>query len=161
MEAVQYTPIGIVRSPFTKPEGTPIQSAAAETGTGRVEVFPGFEVGLRDLEGFSHIILLYHCHRAGAAELQVKPFLDDRTHGIFATRAPARPNPIGLSVVRLMGIEATDIRVRDLDVLDGTPVLDIKPYVPKFDVRRAVRTGWLEEQADRLSTTTDDGRFSQ
>lgn len=160
MEPVTYTPIGIVHSPFTEPDGTPIQAAAAEGVTGRIELLPEFVDGLQDLEGFSHVVLLYHCHQAGAPQLQVTPFLDHQTRGVFATRAPSRPNPIGVSVVRLVEIDGSTIQIRDLDVLDGTPLLDIKPYVPEFDVRQPARTGWLEGHADGLSTTTDDGRFS-
>jgi tRNA-Thr(GGU) m(6)t(6)A37 methyltransferase TsaA len=161
MKAVQYAPIGIIHSPFTEPKGTPIQPTAEETAAGRIEVFPEYEAGLRDLEGFSHIILLYHCHRASPFDLEVKPFLDDHVHGVFATCAPARPNAIGLSVVRLVEIVGATLRVRDLDVLDGAPLLDIKPYVPEFDVRQGTRTGWLEGRAGRLSVAKDDGRFSQ
>lgn len=160
MDIIQFEPIGIIRSPFTEPVGTPIQSAAGGAA-GSIEVFPRFVRGLSDLEGFSHIHLLYHCHRAGPPELEVKPFLDDERRGVFATRAPARPNAIGLSVVRLVRVEGGTLEVEELDVLDGTPLLDIKPYVPAFDVRQATRVGWLEARADRLSSTTDDGRFAR
>lgn len=159
MESITYAPIGVVRSPFTEADGTPVQAAAAEGVSGRIEVLPELERGLKDLEGFSHVVLLYHCHRAGPAKLEVTPFLDERVRGVFATRAPSRPNPIGISVVRLVGVEGTTLLVRDLDVLDGTPLLDIKPYVPTFDVRESARAGWLEGRTDRLSTATDDGRF--
>ena len=161
MEPVQYTPIGVVHSPFTEPHGTPVQGGAAEGASGRVEVLPELEAGLRDLGGFSHIILLYHCHRAGVPTLEVTPFLDDQVRGVFATRAPSRPNPIGVSVVRLLRIDGPTVWVGDLDVLDGTPLLDIKPYVPEFDVRQPARSGWLEGCIERLPTATDDGRFSR
>jgi tRNA-Thr(GGU) m(6)t(6)A37 methyltransferase TsaA len=160
MRSVRYDPIGIVHTPFPEPAGTPVQPAGAEGAAGLVEVFPQFAKGLEDLDGFSHIFLLYHCHLAGPPELEVTPFLDHEPRGVFATRAPARPNAIGLSVVRLVGIEGSTLRVRDIDVVDGTPLLDIKPFVPAFDARAATRIGWLQGRADRLSHTTDDGRFA-
>jgi tRNA (adenine37-N6)-methyltransferase len=113
------------------------------------------------LEGFSHIILLYHFHRARPPALTVRPYLDDASHGVFATRAPARPNAIGLSTVRLLGIEGTVLRIEDVDILDGTPVLDIKPYVPGFDVRPHARSGWVQDNLARLDQAQDDGRFAQ
>jgi len=160
MDAIRYEPIGIIRSPFREPEGTPIQPAATRGTAGTVEVFQRYAEGLKDLDGFSHVILLYHFHEAGPPELEVRPFMDDAKHGVFATRAPARPNPIGLSVVRLLRIDDNVLHVRDVDILDGTPLLDIKPYAPAFDVRGQIRTGWLENRVDRLPEATDDGRFS-
>ena len=108
---------------------------------------------------FSHIILIYHLHQAGPAKLEVTPFLDTQTHGIFATRAPTRPNPLGLSVVRLTRIEGNILYVDDLDILDGTPLLDIKPYIPEFDFQPEVRTGWLEQAKGKVKRTTSDSRF--
>lgn len=159
MDPIAFQPIGIIHSPFAEPEGTPIQATASDAA-GRVEVLPPYVDGLQGLEGFSHVVLLYHLHRTGHPQLRVRPFLDDEEHGVFATRAPARPNAIGISVVRLVRIEGNTLQVRDLDVLDGTPLLDIKPYVPAFDVRRAERVGWLEGRSEQLRTTTDDGRFT-
>ncbi len=161
METLTYEPIGVIRSPFREPEGTPIQPAAARGTAGTVEVFQRYAEGLKDLDGFSHVVLLYHFHEAGPPALLVTPFMDDRTHGVFATRAPARPNPIGLSIVRLLRIDANVLHVRDLDVLDRTPLLDIKPYAPEFDVQEPTRKGWLEERVDRLPEASDDGRFSR
>ncbi|MBO8182540.1 MAG: tRNA (N6-threonylcarbamoyladenosine(37)-N6)-methyltransferase TrmO [Archaeoglobus sp.] len=152
-------PIGIIRSPFKKPKGTPIQPPAAKGVRGTVEIFPEYGEGLRDLDGFSHIILLYYFHLSGKPSLLVKPFMDDEKHGVFATRAPSRPNPIGLSVVRLLSIEGNKLYVEDLDVVDGTPLLDIKPYVPEFDARKDVRRGWLEKSITRVREFKDDGRF--
>ena len=126
-----------------------------------MEVFPEYAEGLEDIDGFSHLILLYHCHLSKTYSLKVKPFLDDALHGVFATRAPARPNSVGLSVVRLLQVDGRMLTIRDVDVLDGAPVLDIKPYVPKFDVRDADRTGWLETEADKTETARDDGRFTK
>jgi len=156
---VHYTPIGVIHTPFKEPRGTPIQPSAATEVEGTVEVFREYAEGLRDIEGFSHLILIYHFHLAGKPSLQVKPYMDDRQHGVFATRAPARPNPIGLSIVRLLGVEGTNLRVRGVDIVDGTPLLDIKPYVPQFDAREGERIGWLEDNVRKLPRTRDDGRF--
>ena len=161
MQKIEYRPIGIIHSPFEKPEGTPIQPSAAKGVAGEVEVFPEFVEGLEDLAGFSHIILLYHFHLSGKYKLMVKPFLDDAHHGLFATRAPARPNPIGLSMLRLTKIENTILHVQDIDVVDKTPLLDIKPYVTEFDVRVVDKTGWLEKKTKDIQKTVDDGRFAR
>jgi len=137
--------IGVIRSPFTIADETPIQ-ASRSTAPGTLEIDARFANGLDDIEGFSHIILVYIFHRSAGYTLHVKPFLDDREHGLFATRYPYRPNPIGISIVRLTGRHGTTLTVEGLDVLDGTPLLDIKPYVPDFDVRQDVRTGWYEDR---------------
>jgi tRNA-Thr(GGU) m(6)t(6)A37 methyltransferase TsaA len=136
-------PIGIIRSPFQDKATTPIQPSRSQA-RGRVEIYPEFAEGLQDLEGFSHIFLLYVFHCSSGYTMQVKPFLDDRLHGLFATRYPCRPNPIGLSVVRLIGRGDRYLEIECVDVLDGTPLLDIKPYVPEFDVRTDTRSGWFE-----------------
>lgn len=128
---------------------------------GTVDVFPEFEEGLKDIEGFSHVILIYHFHRARFKSLLVRPYMDENYHGVFATRAPARPNPIGISIVRLVERRGNVLIVEDVDVLDGTPLLDIKPYVPEFDYREGVRTGWLEENVHKLPEAKDDGRFAK
>ena len=159
MDKVRYKPIGIIHSPFKEPQGTPIQAAAARDIEGTVEVFPEYAAGLQDIEEFSHIILIYHFHLSKRYSLRVKPYLDDQLHGVFATRAPARPNPIGLSVVRLIGVEGAKLHIRDVDIIDGTPLLDIKPYVPEFGIRETVKIGWLEGQVDELHKAKDDGRF--
>ena len=159
MEPVTFTPIGTVRSPFLEPTGTPIQPRASQGAFGTVEVLPEHAPGLRDVEGFSHIILLYHLHLSGPARMDVVPYLDGQTRGVFATRSPSRPNPIGLSVVRLLAVEGNTLRVQDLDIVDGTPLLDIKPYVPAFDGGDEVRVGWLEGRLDGLQAARDDGRF--
>ncbi len=154
---VTYHPIGTIRSPFTDPADMPVQPTSSASRPGTVEIDAPFVEGLRDLAGFSHVILLYHLHVAGAPRLTVTPFLDTEPRGVFATRAPSRPNPIGLSIVALERVEGHVLHVRGLDVLDGTPLLDLKPYVPEFDHRPDARIGWLEGKvADRLS----DDRFS-
>lgn len=136
--------IGILHTPFLHTKGTPIQAVVAGGARGVVEVFPEFAEGLKDVEGFERLWLIYLLDRASAPQLIVRPYLDTQEHGIFATRAPARPNPIGISAVRLLGVEENRLIVADVDMLDGTPVLDIKPYVPSFDGFRATRIGWYE-----------------
>jgi len=156
---IEFTPIGTIRSPFTEPEDMPIQPAGAEGVQGTVELFEEFRPGLADLDGFSHIILLYCFHRSRGFRLKVVPFLDSVERGLFATRAPRRPNPIGLSIVRLDSIESGVLHIRNIDVLDNTPLLDIKPYVPEFDVRGNVRTGWLEKISQKAASQKSDDRF--
>ena len=147
---ITMSPIGVIRSPFKTKEETPIQGIFQPDAAGVVEVFPEFADGLRDIEGFSHIILLYHFHCAGPVELVRRTFLDDNEpHGVFASRHPCRPNGIGLSVVRLLGREGGFLRVGEIDVLDGTPLLDIKPYVRRFDCRPQAASGWLEGKEGR------------
>ena len=153
-----YKPIGVVHSPFKEPQNVPIQASASQEA-GSIEVYPQYVEGLRDIEGFSHIILLYHFHLAKDAPLLVKPFLDDQMHGVFATRSPSRPNPIGISIVQLCHIEANNLHIQGIDILDGTPLLDIKPYVPQFDHRNACKIGWFQEKIGKLEKTRDDGRF--
>ena len=157
--SLTYRPIGVVHSPFTNPSDTPIQAAAARDAKGLLEIYPEFVKGLLDISGFSHLILLCHFHRVREARLIDTPFLDTRPHGIFATRAPARPNPIGISVVRLIDVQGGSLHVEDLDVLDETPLLDIKPFVPAFDHRDSVRIGWFTDKIGGLQGRTGDSRF--
>jgi len=159
MNDIKYKPIGVIHSPFKEPKGTPIQPAGARGIDGTVEVFPEYAEGLKDIEGFSHIILMCHFHLSREWSLEVKPFMDSQLHGLFATRAPARPNPIGISTVRLVGIEENILHIQDVDIVDGTPLLDIKPYVPEFDMRKVEKTGWLKKNVHKLSTSKDDERF--
>jgi tRNA-Thr(GGU) m(6)t(6)A37 methyltransferase TsaA len=141
--------IGVVHSPFTDKASTPIQSARS-TAIGEVEVFPDFEAGLEGIEEFSHIILIYSLHdNPPQYELRVRPFLDDQLHGVFATRYPVRPNSIGLSVVKLIERKGNQLVIQGVDMLDGTPLLDIKPYVPDFDVHPATKVGWYDRRAYR------------
>jgi tRNA-Thr(GGU) m(6)t(6)A37 methyltransferase TsaA len=150
--AITYRPIGVIRSEHVAAQETPIQPAYAKGCKGRAEVFPEFASGLRDLEGFSHVYLIYHFHQAGPAKLMVKPFLQDIERGVFATRAPCRPNAVGLSIVELVRREGNVLHLDGVDVLDGTPLLDIKPYTAKFDRFETARNGWqdeIEEEAAR------------
>jgi tRNA-Thr(GGU) m(6)t(6)A37 methyltransferase TsaA len=159
IDEIRYRPIGIIRSSFRKPEGTPIQPPGAIGARGTVEVYPQYVDGLIDIDGFSHIILIYHFHLSKKAGLVAKPFLDDKEHGIFAIRGVTRPNPIGISVVRLVGVQDNILHIQDVDIIDGTPLLDIKPYVPEFDVREVISIGWLEKKVGNVQTSKDDGRF--
>lgn len=158
-ERLTYKPIGVVHSPFKEPKNVPIQAVASKETKGTIEIYPEYIEILRDLEGFSHIILLYHFHRIKDSSLIVKPFLDNKLHGVFATRSPARPNKIGISIVQLNGIENNILQIQDIDILDGTPLIDIKPYVPKFDCRKTAKIGWFSDKISKLETTKDDGRF--
>jgi tRNA-Thr(GGU) m(6)t(6)A37 methyltransferase TsaA len=139
-------PIGVIHSPFTDKSQTPIQPSRSQA-VGRVELHPEFIEGLQDIEGFSHIILLYVFHCSAEYTLRVRPFLDDQWRGLFATRYPCRPNPIGLSIVRLLTRQGHVLEIEGVDVLDGTPLLDLKPYVPEFDIRTNVRTGWYQHRS--------------
>lgn len=159
MKAIEYRPIGFIRSPFKDTRGMPIQAAGAKGIAGTVEINPEFSEGLQDLNGFSHIFLIYHFHRSQGYSLLVKPFLEDSLRGVFATRAPKRPNAIGISVVRLVKIKGTTLHIEDVDVIDSTPLLDIKPYVPAFDLREAERTGWLADKAESVETAEANERF--
>jgi tRNA-Thr(GGU) m(6)t(6)A37 methyltransferase TsaA len=150
-------PIGIIHTPFTDTSGMPIQPSRGRGVRGEVEVFPDFVEGLVDLEGFSHIVLLFHLHRSRGYELRVTPFLDTVSRGLFATRAPRRPNPIGLSVVRLVAVDDGVLTIEDLDILDGSPLLDIKPYIPDFDREDEIRLGWLDGVRNR--DVVSDDRF--
>ena len=137
-------PIGIIHSPFTDKSRTPIQASLSQA-RGLVEVHLEYTEGLQDIEGFSNIFLLYTFHESSGYSLLVKPFLDDRLHGLFATRYPARPNPIGLSVVRLIARQGNTLEIEGVDMLDGPPLLDIKPYLPDFDIRTDTRNGWYPD----------------
>jgi tRNA-Thr(GGU) m(6)t(6)A37 methyltransferase TsaA len=145
LRTVTLHPIGVIHSCHQRAEETPIQPVYAQGARGRAEVFPEYADGLRDLEGFSHLFLIYWFHKASAPQLIVKPFLQDALRGVFATRAPCRPNPIGLSIVRLVEREGNILHLEDVDVLDGTPLLDIKPYVARFDRHDDTRSGWQEQ----------------
>ncbi len=159
MSTLTYKSIGVVHSPFKEPKNVPIQAIASKGVAGTLEIYPEYVEGLRDLEGFSHLILLYHFHLVKDCSLTVMPFLDDKSHGVFATRSPARPNKIGFSIVGLTGIENNILQIQDVDIIDLTPLLDIKPFVPEFDCRATSKIGWLSGKIVKLQTTKDDGRF--
>ena len=152
-------PIGTIHSPFTSLKGMPIQPTGASGVKGTVEVFEEYAEGLLDLDGFSHIILLYQFHRSDGFKLRVVPFMDTVQRGVFATRAPKRPNPIGLSIVQLEKIEGRILHIEGVDILDGTPVVDIKPYVPDFDYPENVRAGWLDSSPKTVTEKRSDDRF--
>ena len=160
-KGIFYKPIGIIHSPFKLPKGTPIQPKAARGIKGSIVVEKEYAEGLKDLDGFSYIVLLFHFHLSPGYCLKVKPYMDDNFRGVFSTRAPKRPNSIGLSVVKLLRIKGNLLKIEDIDIVDGTPLLDIKPYVPDFDVREAESIGWLEANVHKLDKTKDDGRFSK
>ena len=156
---LELDPIGVIHTPFETLDGMPIQPAGARNVTGTIVLDSRYEEGLCDLDGFSHIILLYHLHQSRGFNLKVKPFLDKETRGLFSTRAPRRPNPIGLSVVRILGIDGCQVAIRGIDVLNRTPLLDIKPYVPVFDEKKEVRVGWLEAHQQEARVMKSDQRF--
>lgn len=160
-EDICYRPIGKLHSPHKSAKGTPIQPSSAEGVEGRVEIFPDYRDGLEDLGGFSHVTLIYHFHLAGESTLIAKPYMDKEYHGVFATRSPARPNPVGISTMRLKKIEEGVLYLEDVDVLDGTPVLDVKPHVVEFDQPDDTSIGWLEENVHKLEESRDDGRFAR
>lgn len=153
-------PIGTIHSEFKDIKNMPIQPTGEKADKGIIEVFSQYLEGLCDLDGFSHLIVIYHFHKAEEVKLTVKPFLDKYTHGVFSTRTPVRPNHIGMSVVEIDKIDKNNIFVKNIDVLDGAPVLDIKPFVPGFDVPKSeVRIGWLTSNIDDVSTKLSDDRF--
>jgi tRNA-Thr(GGU) m(6)t(6)A37 methyltransferase TsaA len=156
---MELTQIGVVHSPFQRATGTPIQPFCAQGAEGWIEVFDPFAEGLRDLDGFERAWVLFWCHRATEPKLTVIPYRDTVAHGLFATRAPSRPNPIGMSAVHVLGISGNILRVGELDILNGTPLLDIKPYVSQYDSYPDQRCGWLDEGRARIRTVTADDRF--
>jgi len=159
VEKITYQPIGIIHSPFKTLKNMPIQPSAAAGIRGSVELMPQLSDGLDDLDGFSHIYLIYHLHLSKGYKLKVVPFLDDQLRGVFSTRAPKRPNAIGLSVVKLIEKSSNVLIVQDIDILDGTPLLDIKPFVPQMYNIANCKTGWLEKTSDKLKNKRSDNRF--
>ena len=159
MNQIIYQPIGTIHSPFTSLEDMPIQPPAARGFKGQVIIEEEYLPALTDLSGFSHIYLLYHLHLSKTCELKVIPFLDDQQRGLFATRAPRRPNPIGLSLVRLLKINGNILEIANPDVVDGTPLLDIKPYVAEMEATEDYKIGWLSKYIDQLKKKRSDERF--
>jgi len=149
------TAIGVIHTPFLHAKGTPIQSAVAGNAQGVVEVFAEFAEGLKDVAGFERLWLIYLLDRASTAQLITRPYLDNQDRGVFATRSPARPNHIGLSSVRLLQVEGNRLLVSEVDMLDGTPLLDIKPYVPAFDHFDVTRTGWYANKCAKGAVADD------
>ncbi|HNS17830.1 MAG TPA: tRNA (N6-threonylcarbamoyladenosine(37)-N6)-methyltransferase TrmO [Bacteroidales bacterium] len=160
MDKIIYQPIGIIYTPYETLTGMPIQPSSAPGVIGTIELYPEFTAGIKDLDGFSHLILLYHFHMSRGYKLEVTPFLDDQLRGLFATRAPNRPNSIGLSVVELISIHNNILHIANVDILNGTPLLDIKPYIPAFELIKNLKTGWYATVWDQLPTARNDGRFN-
>jgi tRNA-Thr(GGU) m(6)t(6)A37 methyltransferase TsaA len=161
LDSLVCRPIGIIHTPFKELENMPIQPSGAAGIRGTAELFPEFAEGLKDLDGFSHIVLLYRFHESRGYKLMVTPFLDSEPRGVFATRAPKRPNPIGLSIVSLVQIRGSSLEIENVDILDGTPLLDIKPYVPEFDHQENCRIGWLEQARGKVRSKRSDKRFKK
>ena len=157
---IHYAAIGILNSPHKNIANMPIQPSGADGIRGTSTLKEQYIEGLKDLKGFSHIYVLYHFHRAKAAQLTVTPFMDESSHGIFATRAPRRPNAIGLSVLKLTAVIGPQLQIENVDILDGTPILDIKPYVPDFDHVSVERIGWLDHAKSEVKKHRSDNRFA-
>jgi len=159
MQTITYSPIGVVRSPFTTLAGMPIQTVAAAAIAATIELEPSYAAGLRDIDAFSYLLIISHLHLMQGYALEVTPFMDTQTHGVFATRSPRRPNPIGLSIVRLVRVEGATLHIEEVDLVDGTPVLDIKPYVPQLDDRAAERIGWFAANVHKVYAVRADDRI--
>lgn len=159
MTDIIYKPIAKIKTPFTTKERMPIQPTGAKGIKGEIEIYPEYVKGLKDLDGFSHIILIYHFHLSEGFTLEVKPFMDDKTHGVLSTRAPKRPNSIGFSVVKLNKIENNILYIENIDVVNGTPLLDIKPFIPDVDSPKVDKLGWLEGKSNKMSEKKSDKRF--
>ena len=159
MSDIVFKPIGVIHSPFKEPKGTPIQPTAAKGIRGTIELFKEYTEGLKDLGDFTYIFVLYQFHLSKKSSLTVVPYMDTNPHGLFSTRAPNRPNQIGISIVELVSIKENILEIQDVDIVDGSPLIDIKPYVPEFDIREASNKGWLENNINKLPSSKDDGRF--
>jgi len=161
MNKIEFTSMGTIYSPFTNLEGMPVQPVGAEGVKGEIHLNKDLTEGLKDIEEFSHLTLIYHLHKVNSYSLEVKPFLDNKTHGIFATRSPKRPNPIGISVVKLDYIKENIIYISNVDILSGTPVIDIKPYVPQLyeSTINDLKIGWFETKHEKAKNKKSDDRF--
>jgi tRNA-Thr(GGU) m(6)t(6)A37 methyltransferase TsaA len=146
---IKLKPIGIIHTPYKEPSGMPIQGKFENGVKGRIRLFPEYQAGLKDVSEFSHLVLIYYFNRSKEERLVAKPFLEDKEHGIFAIRSPHRPNHIGFSIVKLEKLKGKTIVFSEVDILDGTPLLDIKPYVKHFDSRCKVRNGWIDKHFER------------
>ncbi|AQQ08552.1 S-adenosyl-L-methionine-binding protein [Sedimentisphaera cyanobacteriorum] len=158
MERIEYRPIGKIHTQFKDGTGVPRQAAGASELAGRIEIFDEYVAGLEDLEEFSHIVVVFHLHKASKPSLKAHPPWEGRRHGVFATRSPYRPNPIGLSVVRLIRIEGGNLHIAGIDMADGSPVLDIKPYVPELNPSVDIRLGWLEGKVNGMNKSKSGDR---
>ncbi len=158
MEKITFSPIGIVHSPFKNPQDTPIQTTVSKSSDSNIEIFSEYLDGLKDLDGFSHIIIIFYFHLSNEYSLLVKPHMDNELHGVFSTRSPKRPNPIGFSIVKLNKILKNILFINGIDMVDGTPILDIKPYVNKFDCRENVKIGWLSNNIHKIDLLENNGR---
>lgn len=156
---IKLKPVGVIHTPFKTIENMPVQPSAGREVTGEIEIYPEYAEGLSDIEGFSHLYIIFYLNMVKSYKLKVIPFLDTTEHGIFATRSPARPNSVGLSVVELIEVKGNTLHIRGIDMLDGSPVLDIKPYVPDFDHCGIVRKGWFEGRAEKAGEIKSDNRF--
>lgn len=159
-EVVTFKSVGFVESRFEQQAGTPIQGRMAPEETGRIVIFEEFAEALKDLEGFSHIYVFFKFDRASEKKLRVKPYLDTVERGIFATRSPLRPNPLGMTIVRLNRVDGNILEISGVDILNGSPVIDIKPYIPDFDFHNPEKIGWYEKNAERNSLVLADDRFA-
>jgi tRNA-Thr(GGU) m(6)t(6)A37 methyltransferase TsaA len=156
---ITFQPIGIIHTPFKDRKDMPIQPIGGKGIKATIEIFPEFADGLVDLDGFSHIVLIFNFHLSQDYNLLVKPFMEETIRGVFATRAPRRPNQIGMSVVKLEKVENNILHISNIDIVDGTPLLDIKPYVPMIDGEDEIRIGWLDKKAERFRHKRSDDRF--
>ncbi len=156
---MQIEPIGIIHTPFKKLGQMPIQPKGAKSVIATLEIDKEYTLGLKDLEGFSHIYLIYYFHEAVRTELEVIPFMDTQERGVFATRSPLRPSHIGLSITKVLSIDDNIVTIKGIDVLDGTPLIDIKPYIPQFDGVNGVKTGWMNKSRSEVNTARSDERF--
>ncbi len=160
MEKIEIEAIGVIHTPFDDVKGMPIQPMGAQGAKGWIELREDLIAGLRDIEGFSHLTLIYRFHKISGYMLEVTPFMDVVSHGIFATRSPKRPNAIGISTVRLIGVEGNKVFIDQVDMLDGTPLIDIKPFYPRYDNRFEAKAGWLEKNPDLpVEELISDERF--
>jgi tRNA-Thr(GGU) m(6)t(6)A37 methyltransferase TsaA len=160
LKSITYEPIGTIQTPFKDAHDMPIQAKGGKGIKGTIKIKPSFAEGLKDIGGFSHIMLIYSFHRSKDYSLMVKPFLDNKLHGVFATRAPKRPNPIGISIVRLRKVEGRVLHIEDVDIINGTPLLDIKPYIPDIDAFQTKRIGWLSKKTKGFRKAKSDKRFT-
>lgn len=159
MESITFRPIGILKTPFDLPADMPIQPLSSKGAKGKAIVFPEFSDGLYDLDGFTHVIVIYYMHRVRRQELIVTPFFDTSPHGVFATRAPVRPNPLGISVLELEKIDGNTLYLLNVDMLNGSPLIDIKPYMPDFDSFPSAKAGWYDKIESKPESPRSDNRF--